>query len=149
MIEGERGIKKNNQDWRIVGAWVFRDKKVAHVLQRHPCRWVETCRTDSASYLPRRVAKYGARRSKSSVPKVNAWFFVVAEDTQKLPRSRMACCCRAHAHVPVVGVAVEDVRWSGIWHLAQDVLRCWGGEGEGHELQSVGATRRTFTGSGG
>ena len=34
----------------IVGAWVFRDKKVAHVLQRHACRWVETCRTHSTVY---------------------------------------------------------------------------------------------------
>ena len=34
----------------IVGAWRFCDKKVAHVLQRHACPWVETRRTDSASY---------------------------------------------------------------------------------------------------
>jgi len=34
----------------IVGAWVFRDKKVAHVLQRHGCQWVETCRTHPTVY---------------------------------------------------------------------------------------------------
>ena len=34
----------------IVGVWVFRDKKVVHVLQRHACRWVETCRTHSTVY---------------------------------------------------------------------------------------------------
>jgi hypothetical protein len=34
----------------IVGAWVFRDKKVAHILERHACRWVETRRTHSAVY---------------------------------------------------------------------------------------------------
>jgi len=34
----------------IVGAWVFRDEKVAHVLQRHACRWVETYRTYSTVY---------------------------------------------------------------------------------------------------
>jgi len=56
-----------------------------------------------------RVIKYGDRRRKPSVPKVNPWFFVVAENTQKIPRSRMACCCRAHARVPVVGDAVADV----------------------------------------
>jgi len=57
----------------------------------------------------RHVAKYGGRRSKSSVPKVNPWCFVVMENAPKLPRSRLACCCCAHAHVPVVGDAVEDV----------------------------------------
>jgi hypothetical protein len=56
-----------------------------------------------------RVAKYGSHCSKSSVPKINPWCFVVAENTPKLPRSRMACCCRAHAQVPVVGDAVEDI----------------------------------------
>ena len=58
----------------------------------------------------RRVAKYGGRRRKLSVPKVNPWCSVVAENALKLPWSRMACCCRAHAQVPVAGDAVEDVR---------------------------------------
>ena len=33
--------------------------------------------------------------------------FVVAENT---PKIRMACCCPAHAHIPDVGDAAEDVR---------------------------------------
>jgi len=40
----------------IVGAWVFRDKKVAHVLQRHACRWVETWRTHSTVYPVKVIA---------------------------------------------------------------------------------------------
>ena len=59
----------------------------------------------------RRVATQGGRRSKSSAPHVNPWCFVVAENTPKLHRSRMACCCRANAHVPVVGIAIKNVRW--------------------------------------
>jgi len=43
------------------------------------------------------------------VAKVNPLCLVVAENTPKIPRSQMACCCRAHAFVPVVGDAV-DVR---------------------------------------
>jgi len=34
----------------------------------------------------RRVAKYGGRRSKSSVAKVNPWCFVVAENTPKFKK---------------------------------------------------------------
>ena len=33
-----------------------------------------------------------------TVRKVNPWCFVVAENTPKIPLSRMACCSLAHAH---------------------------------------------------
>ena len=58
---------------------------------------------------PLRVAKFGGRRSKSSVRKVNPWCFVVAENTPKIPRLQMVWCSLAHAHVPAVGDAVGDV----------------------------------------
>jgi hypothetical protein len=74
-----------------------------------------------------RVTKYGGRHSKSSVPKVNPWFLVVAENTQKIPRSRMACCCRAPAKIPVAGDAVEYVRWRGERYSVQEDLRRGGG----------------------
>jgi len=74
-------------------------------------------RTPSANYSKHRLilvdlgrgAKYGGRRRKSSVPRVNPWCLVFAVNTPKLPQSRMACCCRAHAQIPVVVDAVEDV----------------------------------------
>ena len=71
---------------------------------------VFTRQRNSTGNYYRCVAKYGGRRSKSSVAKVNPLCFVVAENTPKIPRSRMVCCCCAHAHVPVLGDAVEDVR---------------------------------------
>jgi hypothetical protein len=55
----------------------------------------------------RRVAKYGGRRSRSSVSKVIPWCFAVAENTPKLPRSRMACYYRAHAYIPLGGGGTE------------------------------------------
>jgi hypothetical protein len=68
----------------------------------------------------RRAAKYGGRRSKSSVPKVNPWCFIVVEYTQKLPPSRMASCSHAHVHIPVMGVALKDVCLPGTFHTAFD-----------------------------
>jgi hypothetical protein len=47
------GCNKDHLIWDarcIVGAWVFCDKKVAHVLQRQACRWVEPCSIHSAVY---------------------------------------------------------------------------------------------------
>jgi hypothetical protein len=115
-------VQSHNSDWICV------------LHGKHSVVTASNCITEALRNCSRRAVKYGGRRSKSSVPKANPWCFVIAEKTPNLPRSRMACCCRAH--VPVVGDAVEEVRWPVAHHSEHDV------EGlGGYSLQSVVATR--------